>query len=615
MGNDSELNILIKAKNEASKVLQQVQNDAKGFGGGISSAMTAARGSSMALLGGVTAVGAGFAAFGVSSFKAATESEDALAQLNAVLKSTHGAANLTTKDLTDQATALQKVTKFSDEAVMATQSMLLTFTEIKGPVLQGATQAALDMAQALGMDGTQAAMQLGKALNDPTTGMTKLQRVGVTFTDSQKQAAAAMVAAGNTAGAQNLILKELQKEFGGSAEAAGDTFSGQLTILKNTFGDLQEAVGFAIMGALQPLVNVFKNLVNSISEAGGILPYLTNLFKTHQQQIAMVAGAIMVALVPALVALAAGIWAAVAPILPFLAVGALLGFMINNLAQRMGGWTPLIDTVRNALVGIWNVVAPILIPALQALFNTIVTQLWPALVRLWQTVAPVLIPALKVLAVIVGGLIVANLYIAINVIRIFISVLSAIIGVASAVLRAIGSAVMGIIHFFQSAYNTVRSIWSAVPGFFRGVVSGLGGAFGGVASTITAPFRAAFNAIAGLWNNTVGRLSFKAPSWVPGLGGKGFSMPKIPTLAVGGIATGPTLAAIGEGGQPEAVVPLNKIGQFIRNVQGAGGDVGGGGPVEVHFHGPVDLNSEAAVDRMFDRLERMSQLARLGRPV
>ena len=68
-------------------------------------------------------------------------------------------------------------------------------------------------------------------------------------------------------------------------------------------------------------------------------------------------------------------------------------------------------------------------------------------------------------------------------------------------------------------------------------------------------FKTLFNGIATLWNNSVGKLSFKAPSWVPGIGGKGFEVPNIPMLAAGGIVTSPTLAMIGERG-PEAVIPL-----------------------------------------------------------
>jgi hypothetical protein len=90
-------------------------------------------------------------------------------------------------------------------------------------------------------------------------------------------------------------------------------------------------------------------------------------------------------------------------------------------------------------------------------------------------------------------------------------------------------------------------------------------------------FKTIFNGIASVWNNTIGKFSFTVPSWVPGIGGKGFSMPDIPMLAAGGIVTGPTLAMIGEAG-PEAVIPLDRMSQM-----GGGGsnvtiNVNGGDP-------------------------------------
>jgi hypothetical protein len=74
-------------------------------------------------------------------------------------------------------------------------------------------------------------------------------------------------------------------------------------------------------------------------------------------------------------------------------------------------------------------------------------------------------------------------------------------------------------------------------------------------------FKGVFNGIATIWNNTVGKLSFSVPSWVPGLGGKGFNIPDIPMLATGGIVSSPTLAMIGEKG-PEAVIPLSQMGNM-----------------------------------------------------
>jgi hypothetical protein len=86
---------------------------------------------------------------------------------------------------------------------------------------------------------------------------------------------------------------------------------------------------------------------------------------------------------------------------------------------------------------------------------------------------------------------------------------------------------------------------------------------------LLAVFKTVFNGMAMLWNNSIGRLSFKFPSFVPGFGGKGFDVPNIPMLANGGIvkaSPGGTLALIGEGGQDEAVIPLNRMGSMGANV-------------------------------------------------
>lgn len=98
---------------------------------------------------------------------------------------------------------------------------------------------------------------------------------------------------------------------------------------------------------------------------------------------------------------------------------------------------------------------------------------------------------------------------------------------------------------------------------FREIVDAVFGGIKWYVNNVTIPavklmvdvFKTAFNGIAMLWNSTIGKFSFTVPSWVPGIGGKGFAMPDIPMLANGGIVTSPTLAMIGERG-PEAVIPL-----------------------------------------------------------
>lgn len=104
-------------------------------------------------------------------------------------------------------------------------------------------------------------------------------------------------------------------------------------------------------------------------------------------------------------------------------------------------------------------------------------------------------------------------------------------------------------NIVQGAFDVVRGAAEAVVNFFTGLPGKIGGVASAITGALTSPFKAAFNAIADLWNNTVGRLSFSVPSWVPGLGGKGFDMPDIPKFHDGGVMGGPT-------GQPGLAVLL-----------------------------------------------------------
>lgn len=171
------------------------------------------------------------------------ESEDALAQLNATIKSTAGAAGLSSDQMVAMAKGLQAVTTFGDDAIISMQSQLLTFTKIGGDVVPRATEAILDLATKMGGDLKGAAVQVGKALNDPIKGVAALGRAGVQFSADQEHMITALVESGRLAEAQTVILAELETQMGGSAKAARDTFGGAVTALQNAFGDLLEGDG------------------------------------------------------------------------------------------------------------------------------------------------------------------------------------------------------------------------------------------------------------------------------------------------------------------------------------------------------------------------------------
>lgn len=130
---------------------------------------------------------------------------------------------------------------------------------------------------------------------------------------------------------------------------------------------------------------------------------------------------------------------------------------------------------------------------------------------------------------------------------------------------AVAALVAGLIlayNKFEGFRNIVDSVFSFIQ---KGVKAGIDG-ITSYLQFVLGIYKGIFNGIASLWNNTFGKLSFKVPGWVPGIGGKGFDVPNIPMLAEGGIVTSPTLAMIGEGGQPEAVIPLSKLGNMGGNI-------------------------------------------------
>lgn len=131
----------------------------------------------------------------------------------------------------------------------------------------------------------------------------------------------------------------------------------------------------------------------------------------------------------------------------------------------------------------------------------------------------------------------------------------------------------------HGALDGVKQIAQTVSNAVVKAFNFLGDNLGRVANALIAPYKAAFNAIAWAWNNTIGRLSFSIPGWVPGIGGNGWDVPDIPMLAKGGIVNGPTLAMIGEAG-PEAVVPLSG--------PNAGG-IGGAARVEIVLSGDAEM--------------------------
>lgn len=199
----------------------------------------------------------GGAIFGL--IKAAEAQAKAVAKVNQAIISTGNAAGFSLRQLEKEAQNLQKNTLFGDEVILQNATaQLLTFTNIAQDNFLRTQRVALDVATVLDTtgDGTSrlkdVSIQLGKALNDPVANLGALSRAGIQFSEEQKIMIKGLAETNQLAEAQNIILDELERQYGGQAKAAVTTF-GALTQLRNRIGDVFEEIGKHLTPALSIL--------------------------------------------------------------------------------------------------------------------------------------------------------------------------------------------------------------------------------------------------------------------------------------------------------------------------------------------------------------------------
>ena len=383
---------------------------------------------------------AGAATLALSAGEAVNSANARILQINKSM----GLFGASTEQVTNRLTKLAEETAMQTGAdnlsIKATQAKLLTFKNLAktanklGGAFDRATMAALDMAAAGFGTAEGNAVQLGKALENPIKGISALAKSGVTFTETEKEKIRALVESNRVLEAQEMILKAVETQVGGTAKATAD----DTDKMREGFKQFQQQLGLALLPVLEAVTPVLLKMASWAKDNPGIF-----------MAIAGAIAAIAVSIMAVNVAMALNPFSLIA-----IAVVA-VGVALVGAYKKFEGFRTIVDGVFGAM-------------------------------RFW--INEVTIPAIK-------GLL--------------------------------------------------------------------------------AVFKTVFNGIAKLWNNSVGKISFTLPKWVPGIGGKGFDMPNIPMLAQGGIVTSPTLAMIGEAG-PEAVVPLSKAGQY---------GMGGGTNVTINVNG------------------------------
>lgn len=200
-------------------------------------------------------------AYSANAINAFDKQAKAVAQVEAGLLSTGNAVGFTTDQLKAQASALQNNSLFGDEEILqGVTAQLLTFTNVSGEAFSRTQQAALDLSTRLDGDLKSSAIQLGKALNDPVANLSALSRSGIQFSNEQKTLINSLVQTNRLAEAQDIILTELEKQYGGSAAAAAAAGKGPLTQLGNIIGDISEEFGEIIIEGIKPFVAQLKDM-------------------------------------------------------------------------------------------------------------------------------------------------------------------------------------------------------------------------------------------------------------------------------------------------------------------------------------------------------------------
>lgn len=276
-----KLKSLSTESSKAEKKVTRLQTGFKDFGKNARASVTAIEGplsgissrlsalTTVATAGGlaVTALAASVTALSFAVVKGVKELDElnvALAKSEALISATGGAVGFTAQQLQDQARATAFATLASVQGIQEAQSILLTFNRVTGSVFTDAIGLTQDLATVFGGSAASSATQLGKALQDPITGITALNRVGISFTNQQKEQVKVLTQSGKVVEAQSIIIQTLKDQVGGAGEAvAKASLAGSLDTLGQSFDQFTETVAIST-GALELYQSIIDKLSSGI---------------------------------------------------------------------------------------------------------------------------------------------------------------------------------------------------------------------------------------------------------------------------------------------------------------------------------------------------------------
>lgn len=488
-----QVQIVINATDNASATLKTIQGNLTRFQEGFASALKNAVPASQAFaagLAGITAAGAGIATMMV---KSASEIEQTSIAFTTLLGSAKKA-----QDFVAQMKEFAKKTPLETADIAKGAQVMLSFgisaeqvlpnLKMIGDVSLGnkekfqALSLAFSQVQATGRLMGQDLLQMINQGFNPLQIIS--EKTGKSMAQLKGEMEKGAISAEMVSDAFKTATSEGGRFFGGmesQSKSLQGTFSTLQDIFSQFLGEMAESTG--LMNVLKSAVGQLTNFLEKNGDT--IKNSILDGFNKIKDNIPLIAGIIVGGLTPAFIALASAVIAATAPLLPFIAAGAAIGVLLPIIIEKLGGWSnimatmqPIIDTVTNAVIGVWNAfvgfiptlqmvwnlmaeaLAPLL-PVLSNLFISVwnaIQQLWSAFMNLWNLLAPVLIPVLQVL----GGILVGTLYVAfltvIEVVKIAIEVITGIINAITWAISKYNEFIVMLTNF----RNQVFTFWQGI---------------------------------------------------------------------------------------------------------------------------------------------------------
>lgn len=450
----------------------------------------------------------------------ATESQKVTAQTGAVIKSTGNAANVTADQIGRLADKLSLKTAIDDEAIQSGQNMLLTFTNIRNEVagqpgtFDRATKAALNMSVAMGTDMTSAAMQVGKALNDPIAGATALRRAGVQLSDQQEEQIKTFMAVGDVASAQAIILGELERQFGGSA-AAQATDAEKLQV---AYANLKEEIGIMLLPVIKKFADVLMPLIKYLKENKGVLMAVAGV----------IGGALVAAFVAWTISAAQAAAATIAATWPVLAIGAAIAALVAIILYVWNNWNQVWTWIKDhpAYAAIIAIMSPFIativgvVLVVRYLYDNWGT-IWPKIQEITATVVEAVRPYVATL---------------VDAVQVLIDVLVVLGKVVWEVMKALWDAIAWIAPRWWDLWKTVVEVIDAIVDFIRSMPERVANVGVAIAKAIGNGFVDAFNTVSNTINDMI-------PNRIPLPFGMDIDLddnplPRLPRFHAGGMVPG-----------------------------------------------------------------------------